>query len=204
MGHKYKNWVAKSDLNPSNYSELLDLLRNNRGFEAIDSLQYGDHGLKAAYDAILAAIRANKKIALYADYDVDGTMSCVSWIWFLEALGYTNYVHYIPCRFKEGYGLNLGAIEHLIDNENAELIITMDTGITANEEAKYCVSRGVEFICTDHHKVQPDKVPDGIILNPKLHPDPVYQELCGCGITFVLLRKLGRELQVPADVWNAT
>ena len=57
-------------------------------------------------------------------------------------------------------------------------------------------------ICTDHHKVQPDKVPDGIILNPKLHPDPIYQELCGCGITFVLLRKLGRELDVPADVWT--
>ena len=75
-------------------------------------------------------------------------------------------------------------MEHLIDNEGVELIITMDTGITANEEAKYCVERGVEFICTDHHKVQ-DKVPDGIILNPKLHPDQ-SSRTCGCGITFVL------------------
>ena len=202
MGVKFSNWVAKSPDRPANYTDLLELLKDNRGFEAVAGLQYGDHGLEAAYNAIVTAIESNKKIALYADYDVDGTMSCVSWIWFLEALGYKNYVHYIPCRFKEGYGLNVKAIEHLIDNENAELIITMDTGITANEEAKYCVSRGVEFICTDHHKVQPDKVPDGIILNPKLHPDPVYQELCGCGITFVLLRKLGKKYQIPAETWN--
>ena len=66
--------------------------------------------------------------------DVDGTMSCVSWIWFLEAIGYTNFLHYIPCRFKEGYGLNLKAVQHLIDDEKADLVITMDTGITANDE----------------------------------------------------------------------
>ena len=101
----------------------------------MESLQYGDYGLEAAYNAILTALKANKKIALYADYDVDGTMSCVSLIWFLESIGYKNYVHYIPCRFKEGYGLNLDAIKHLIDVEKAELIITMDTGITAVEEA---------------------------------------------------------------------
>ena len=74
--------------------------------------------------------------------------------------------------------------------------------VTANEEAKFCVSKGVEFICTDHHKIQPDKVPDGIVLNPKLHPDPVYQELCGCGITFVLLRKLGKKFPISREVWN--
>ena len=76
----------------------------------------------------MRAIETNKKIALYADYDVDGTMSCVSLDLVPEALGYKNYIHYIPCRFKEGYGLNMSAIEHLIDNEGAELIITMDTG----------------------------------------------------------------------------
>lgn len=174
----------------------------NRRYEPLASLSYGDHGLETVLTVIERAVRENRRIALYADYDVDGTMSCVSWIWFLEAAGFKNYIHYIPCRFKEGYGLNLKAVQHLIDGEKAEVIITMDTGITANEEAAYCRSRGVEFVCTDHHKIQPDKMPDCLILNPKMHPDSLYQELCGCGITFVLLRKLGERLKVDPRIYH--
>ena len=93
-------------------------------------------------------------------------------------------------------------MQHLIEDEKAELIITMDTGITANAEAEYCREHGVEFLCTDHHKIQPDKMPDCITLNPKSHPDPCYQELCGCGITFVLLRRLAQQFQVPNSLWT--
>ena len=187
---------------PSSLRDLQNIIWQNRKFLAVEQLSYGDHGLHEAATAIAAAIRAKKRIALYADYDVDGTMSCVSWIWFLQALGHTNYLPYIPCRFEEGYGLNLQAIKHLIDEEKAELIITMDTGITANAEAAYCRSRGVEFICTDHHKIQPEKMPDCIILNPKMHPDVEYQEMCGAGITFVLLRKLAQEFPVGQETWS--
>ena len=87
----------------------------NRSYEPLTSLDYGDYGLSSVLSVVEAAIRSGKRIALYADYDVDGTMSCVSWIWFLEALGHKNYTPYIPCRFSEGYGLNLKAMEHLID-----------------------------------------------------------------------------------------
>ncbi len=168
----------------------------------VDKLQYGDHGLEGAVGALTQALQNNRRIALYADYDVDGTMSCVSWVWFLKAIGFSNYLTYIPCRFKEGYGVNLKAVKHLVEEEKVELIITMDTGITANEEAAYCKSKGVEFICTDHHKIQPEKMPDCITLNPKLHPDPLYQELCGCGITFVLLRRLAETFSVPPELWT--
>lgn len=201
VGRKYKRWVSRSSRLPSDYQTLSELLFQNRNFNAIDKLEYGDYGLEQAIAAIAEAIRKGQRIALYADYDVDGTMSCVSWIWFLQSIGFNNYIHYIPDRFKEGYGVNLAAVQYLVEQEKAELIITMDTGITANEEAQWCRSRGVVFICTDHHKVQPDKMPDCIILNPKLHPDPIYQELCGCGITFVLLRKLGRLFNPPDSIW---
>jgi single-stranded-DNA-specific exonuclease len=174
----------------------------NRQHLVVDQLAYGDHGLAEAVETIYEAIQSGKRIALYADYDVDGTMSCVSWIWFLEAIGHKNFVHYIPCRFKEGYGLNLEAMRKLVDEHGAEVIITMDTGITANAEAAYCKSRGVKFICTDHHQVQPEKMPDCVIVNPKLHPDPLYRELCGCGITFVLLRRLGEKLGAPSGIWT--
>lgn len=202
MGRKYAVWEPQSRETPMSYQELKLVLNANRSFQAIDELQYGDYGLGDAAGAIIRAVKGGKRIALYADYDVDGTMSCVSWIWFLQAIGYHNFLHYIPCRFKEGYGLNLDAVRHLIEHEKAELIITMDTGITANAEAEFCRSRGVEFICTDHHKIQPDKMPDCIILNPKMHPDPMYQELCGCGITFVLLRKLAQEFPITPAVWT--
>jgi len=168
----------------------------------VTSLNYGDHGLEAVKLKVAQALARNARIALYADYDVDGTMSCVSWIWFLEEIGYTNYIHYIPCRFNEGYGVNLAAVKHLIEAEGAELIITMDTGITANAEAAYCRDHGVEFICTDHHKIQLEKMPDCTILNPKTHPEPLYQELCGCGITFVLLRKLAADYVLGQTFWN--
>ena len=201
MGTKFRHWRARSAERPTDYSKLTAIIHNNRRFEPIARLEYGDHGLDQAHQTIAKAIREGKRIALYADYDVDGTMSCVSWIWFLRAIGYDNFVHYIPDRFKEGYGVNLAAVQKLAA-EGAGLIITMDTGITANEEARWCREHGVEFICTDHHKIQPEKMPDSIILNPKIHPDPLYQELCGCGITFVLLRRLSAEFSPPDDLWT--
>jgi single-stranded-DNA-specific exonuclease len=204
-GRRYKHWIPQSTRVPSSHEGVADLVRQARQFQALERLDYGDHGLHAVLDAIAAAIEQNKRIALYADYDVDGTMSCVSWIWFLQAIGYENFVHYIPCRFKEGYGVNLDAIRHLVESEQADVVITMDTGITANAEAQWCRERGVTFICTDHHKIQPEKMPDCLILNPKTHPDSVYQELCGCGITFVLLRKLAQHLpgrKIEESVWT--
>lgn len=202
MGHKFAHWETRQQLIPRTFEELRQIVIENRAFQPVRQLEYGDYGLADTIAVVSNAIKQGKRIALYADYDVDGTMSAVSWIWFLNGIGYDNYLHYIPCRFREGYGVNLDAIKHLIDQEGAELIITMDTGITANVEAAYCRDRGVGFICTDHHKIQPEKMPDCVILNPKMHPDELYQELCGCGITFVLLRKLAQEFPLPAEIWQ--
>jgi single-stranded-DNA-specific exonuclease len=199
---KFEIWKDLSGAAPTSLAALQEILRRNRHFEPVSKLEYGDHGLEDSYRAIRNAIQSNRRIALYADYDVDGTMSCVSWIWFFKAIGFENFTYYIPDRFSEGYGLNLKAVQYLIEEQKAQLIITMDTGITANVEAAYCRSMGVEFICTDHHKIQPEKMPDCIVLNPKLHPDLNYQELCGCGVSFVLLRKLGREFEVPPETWT--
>lgn len=201
-GIRYELWQGDQDFTPSALDEARNRLFELRGFTPVTTLTYGDHGLDQCEQAIFETIKAGKRIALYADYDVDGTMSCVSWIWFFNAIGHSNFVPYIPCRFKEGYGLNLQAMEHLIDGEQADLIITMDTGITANAEAAYCKERGIPLICTDHHKIQPDKMPDCLILNPKTHPDPDYQELCGCGITFVLLRRLGKRFDCDPNLWT--
>lgn len=202
MGKKYQHWTPRTTTRPQSVSEIAAIVLANRRFEPLDKLEYGDHGLQSVVTTVSDALKAGKRIALYADYDVDGTMSCVSWVWFLRAIGYTNFVTYIPCRFKEGYGVNLAAVQHLIENEKVDLIITMDTGITANEEARYCRERGVQFICTDHHQIQKEKMPDCITLNPRMHPQEEYQQLCGCGITFVLLRRLAEHFPVEASLWT--
>jgi len=210
MGEKFAHWDIRSTAPVADLIDLKNVLLANRAFRAVEKLDYGDHGLEVIASRMAAAMREGKKIALYADYDVDGTMSCISWIWFFKAVGYRNYVHYIPCRFSEGYGVNIQAIRKLVEEGGADVVITMDTGITANEEAAWCRERGVEFVCTDHHKIQPERMPDSLILNPKLHPDAEYQELCGCGITFVLLRKLAqlypegdlRQGDKASAVWN--
>jgi single-stranded-DNA-specific exonuclease len=202
LGKKFKVWRPLSDSTPANYQELGELVTRNRNFSQVASLDYGDHGLEDAFLVMSRAIRDGRRIALYADYDVDGTMSCIAWIWFLTAIGHKNFTYYIPDRFTEGYGVNLGAIQKLVRERGAEVVITMDTGITADVEAAWCKEHGIDFICTDHHKIQKEKMPNCVILNPKLHPNPEYQELCGCGVTFVLLRKLGKLFPIPQDVWN--
>ena len=202
-GSKYQHWHRWSERDhPRTFTELAQLVFANRNFTPLDRLEYGDYGLDKALEVLLFAIRHKRRIALYADYDVDGTMSCVSWVWFLQAIGYENFLYYIPDRFSEGYGVNLQAVQHLVNDRGAQVIVTMDTGITANEEARWCREQGVEFICTDHHKIQTEKMPDCVILNPKVHPDPQYQELCGCGITFVLLRKLAAHFSVASEIWT--
>lgn len=204
MGKKFRHWHCLSTLGqrPKDIPDLVDTIFKNREFQRVEKLEYGDWGLNAALETISAAIRNRKRIALYADYDVDGTMSCVSWMWFLQALNYDNVIYHIPDRFKEGYGVNLAAVQSLVRDKGAQVIITMDTGITANAEAAWCKANGVDFICTDHHKIQPERMPDCVILNPKLHPDPAYQELCGAGITFVLLRRLAKTFPIPDEVWT--
>ena len=201
MGYRYINWRQRGESFPRTLIEVESGLKERCHLDPEISLNYGDYGLSEVQEAVLDAIKQGKKIALYADYDVDGTMSCVSWIWFLEAISYKNYTYYIPDRFKEGYGLNLVAVKRLALEEGAELIITMDCGITANEEAAWCKENNIGFVCTDHHKINPATMPDCLILNPVLHPDPDYQFMCGCGITYVLLRKIGKSFSCSESLW---
>lgn len=202
QGEKFLSWFLRPGMPEvwKSSAQLADEFKQSRGIRAVTSLDFGEL-LTPIADFVFSAIKSNKRIALYADYDVDGTMSAVSWAWFLRSISYNNFLIYIPDRMTEGYGVNLAAIKKLIHENSAEVIITMDTGITANEEALYCKAQNVAFICTDHHKIQASKMPDCMILNPKLHPDPEFQELCGCGITFVLLRQLGRLLGAPDGIW---
>jgi single-stranded-DNA-specific exonuclease len=111
---------------------------------------YAIPGLQKAAERIARAIRDQQKIVIYGDYDVDG-ITATSILWHaIRVLGGAAEF-YIPHRIDEGYGLNADAIKQLCD-AGAQLIITVDCGVTAIEPAKVARERGVDLIITDHHE----------------------------------------------------
>lgn len=138
-----------------------------------------------ATDRLGKAIQQKEKILLYGDYDVDGVTSIALMYSFLEPLGAT-LDYYIPDRYKEGYGLSMEGIEYAKENEVA-LIIAMDCGITARDEAKRASGYGIDLIICDHH-LPGQLLPDAVaILDPKRSDcNYPYKELSGCGVAFKL------------------
>lgn len=129
---------------------------------------------------------ASGRILIFGDYDCDGIGASAMLYLALKKHGADVGV-YIPNRIEDGYGLSLGALERAFAKFSPTLLLTVDCGISATSETKYAKSQGVEVVITDHHKPQ-EKLPDALIVNPKLDPD--LPELCGAGVAFTLLRAL--------------
>ncbi len=129
-------------------------------------------GVEKAVDRIADALIAKEKITIYGDYDVDGITS-TSILWYLFKMLEANIDYYIPHRVEEGYGLNVDSIKEIAKSKT-NLIITVDCGVTAINEASLAKSLGVDMIITDHH--QPSKeLPDVVaIVHPLLenYPNP--------------------------------
>lgn len=142
--------------------------------------------MRTAAERVADAVAAEERIIIYGDYDVDGVTSVASLYLYLKSLG-ADVGYHIPCRMTEGYGMSLSVIDKLRD-EGCELIITVDTGITAVEEVSYAQSIGIDVVVTDHHECH-DTIPDAIaVVNPR-RPDCPYpfKELAGVGVVFKLM-----------------
>lgn len=135
---------------------------------------------------IKKALDQKEKITVYGDYDVDGVTSVCTLYLYLKSLG-ANVEYYIPNRSGEGYGVSVGAIESIKEG-GTNLIITVDTGITANEEVAFAKSIGVDFLITDHHECRSDLPDATAVINPH-RPDCKYpfKELAGVGVVFKLI-----------------
>ncbi len=143
---------------------------------------------------IAKAIDCGEKITVYGDYDVDGVTSVSTLYMYLQNAG-ADVSYYIPSRSGEGYGVNNGALERL-HKSGTSLIITVDTGITAFEEAEYVKKLGMSMVVTDHHRCQ-DTLPDAeAVVNPKRADDSYpFKELAGVGVVFKLISALEFYLQ---------
>ena len=143
---------------------------------------------KAAGRVGLAMTRG-EKIAVFGDYDVDGITATCLLTDFLRRHG-ADAVSYIPGRLEEGYGLNPIAIRQL-KSEGIKLIVTVDCGITAVEEAQLCAQLGIDLVITDHHECK-EKLPDAAAVVDPHRPNCGYphRNLSGVGVAFKLAAAL--------------
>lgn len=189
-----------------NIAPLVASLLINRGMDTVESARYflldKDQefhdpflltDMNIAVSRIKEAIKKQEPILIFGDYDADGVTSTSVMMMTLRDLG-ANVQFYIPNRFTEGYGPNIPAFTHAAET-GIRVIITVDTGISAVNEAKAAKELGMDLIITDHH--EPGAVlPEALaIVHPK-HPDSQYpfRELAGVGVAFKLAHALYGEL----------
>lgn len=184
---------------------LVASLLINRGIDTAQSARYFLFGKEQFHDPYLLkdmdiavnrireAINRQEPILIFGDYDADGVSSTTVLMLTLRDLG-ANVQFYIPNRFTEGYGPNEPAFRRASEN-GIKLIITVDTGISAINEAAIAKELGLDLIITDHHEPGP-VLPEALaIIHPKL-PDSVYpfRELAGVGVAFKLAHALYGEV----------
>jgi single-stranded-DNA-specific exonuclease len=155
--------------------------------------------LDAAVARLLRAVRAGECVAIFGDFDVDGVTSTAQLAQALAALG-ARPVPYVPDRFAEGYGLNIGAIARLHD-AGATLLVTADCGTSSVDEVAHARGLGMDVIILDHHTVPP-RLPDAnALVNPKLpsaRPGGLL-ELATAGLAFHLAAALHDAAGAPFD-----
>jgi len=150
-------------------------------------------GAVEAAEKIRKAVADKKKICIYGDYDVDGTSATSILYGFLKKAG-ADVRYYIPHRIEEGYGLNSEAIVSL-KAKGVDLVVTVDCGITAVEQARKAAEVGLDLIITDHHHFDENDLPQATLVHPKL-PGTTYPfgEICGAAVAFKLAWQIAKLL----------
>ena len=140
---------------------------------------------------IIEAVRANEKIIIYGDYDVDGVAgAAILWHMLHAILPTVDATIFIPHRIEDGYGISSESIDEFAA-QNVQLIVSVDCGITATGPATLAKSHGIDLIITDHHQPPRDH-PNGptdafAVVHPGIESsDYPWAELCGAGVAFKL------------------
>ena len=205
---KYGIWnVTKPETEPVNnlvrggYPPLVAMILASRGIKDVRQAHAYLDCSSQLYDPFLMkdmdraagrlglAMAKGEKIAVFGDYDVDGITATCLLTDMLRRHG-ADCVSYIPGRLEEGYGLNPLAL-HALARQGVKLIVTVDCGITAVEEAQLCKQLGVDLVITDHHECK-DVLPEAIAVVDPHRPDCRYphKTLSGVGVAFKLAAAL--------------
>ncbi|MBU6375298.1 MAG: single-stranded-DNA-specific exonuclease RecJ [Bdellovibrionales bacterium] len=153
--------------------------------------------MRKAVERMGIARQAGETVWVFGDYDVDGTTGAALLGWFFRELKIPAVLRQ-PDRFKDGYGLNVGAVEEA-HSSGARLIITVDCGITSFSAAQRAQELGLDLIVLDHHQLDREQgVPMAFaVVNPQQEDcESGLKQICGCGLAFyfaMALRSYGRE-----------
>jgi len=143
-------------------------------------------GMRAAAERLARAVKEREKVAIFGDYDADGVTSAALLKEFFDITGTPCLVH-LPDRVREGYGMNIGAVDRLASS-GASLIVTVDCGVSNSEEVAHAGSLGIDVVVTDHHQA-PASLPSALaVVDPTQrgcrYP---FSGLAGVGVVFNLL-----------------
>lgn len=157
------------------------------------------HDMEKAVSIITKAIAANKKIAIFGDYDADGVTSITVLMTALEKLE-ADVFFVIPNRFEHGYGPHKDLFQEIYE-QGASVIITVDNGVSGVDEVAFAKTLGMEVIITDHHEAGDVWPAADATIHPR-HPDGDYpfKDLAGVGVAFKLASALLEE--IPVDLFE--
>lgn len=151
--------------------------------EAIDPFAYVD--MDRAVERLKAALESHQRILVYGDYDTDGITATVLLYTYLKQNG-ADVLYRIPLR-DEGYGLHEETITWAYE-QGVNLIVTVDTGVTAIQEVILAQEKGIDVIVTDHHQPT-DELPAAVaVVDPhRADCESQFKDLAGVGVAFMLL-----------------
>lgn len=140
-------------------------------------------GIEKTKKRILQAVANDELIVVFGDYDADGVCSLAVMYYLITQLG-GKFLPFIPHRDKEGYGLSVAGLD-FAKEQGAGLVITVDNGIVAIDQAKYAKKIGLDLIITDHH-LPLENLPEAYAI---IHST----KFCGAGVAWCLARSLMNE-----------
>lgn len=150
-------------------------------------------GMKEAISRLAAARSRGETVCVYGDYDVDGITATALLTSFFRTVGIRCFYH-IPNRLEEGYGLSEDGLRKV--TEHAQVVVSVDCGVSAVDEAELCPLLGLDLIITDHHTPGPVIPQACAVINP-LQPGCAYpfKSLAGVGVAFNLMVALRGRLR---------
>ncbi|QOV63315.1 single-stranded-DNA-specific exonuclease RecJ [Kosakonia pseudosacchari] len=147
-------------------------------------------GIDEAVAQLYNALREGLRIIVVGDFDADGATSTALSVLALRALGCENVSYLVPNRFDDGYGLSPEVVDQA-HARGAQLILTVDNGISSHAGVARAHELGIPVVVTDHH-LPGDTLPDAeAIVNPNLRDcDFPSKSLAGVGVAFYLMLAL--------------
>ncbi|EGG3765610.1 single-stranded-DNA-specific exonuclease RecJ [Salmonella enterica] len=147
-------------------------------------------GIDNAVEILYNAFREGTRIIVVGDFDADGATSTALSVLGMRALGCDNISYLVPNRFEDGYGLSPEVVDQA-KARGAQLIVTVDNGISSYAGVAHAKTLGIPVIVTDHH-LPGDTLPDAeAIINPNLRDcEFPSKSLAGVGVAFYLMLAL--------------